>query len=100
MLNSDFHEGHRRPPRLRQSAFGLMRLRSVQFCHGANSLRTCIQPCPPHVLLDMSHTDLWWNASPLGKLADIPDVERYLRSIPLPEKRYAQCETGKALLFV
>ncbi len=100
MLDSDFHEGHRRPLSLRQSTFGLRRPRSVQFWHHAISLRTCIQPCPPQFLLDMTHTDLWWIASSLGKLAGISNVRRYVRSIPLPEKRYAQCETGKALLFV
>ncbi len=100
MLNTDFHEGHRRPCSLRQFFSSFMRLRSVQSCHDAISLRTCIQQFPPHFLLDMTHTDLWWDASPIGGLGGFGDVRRYAYPIPLQEKRYAQCETGKALLFV
>ena len=100
MLNSDFHEGHRRPLSHRQSVFGLMRLRSVQSYRDAISLRTRIQQCLPYFLLVVTRTDLWWNAGPLCRVAGISGIQRYAHPIPLQEERYAQCETGKAMLFM
>ena len=100
MLNSDFHEGHRRPLSHRQSVFGLMRLRSVQSYRDAISLRTRIQQCLPYFLLVVTRTDLWWDANPLCRVADISGVRRYAPPIPLQEESYAQCEKGKALLFM
>jgi hypothetical protein len=100
MSNQVFHEGHRTGSSFRQYFSSVTRLLPVQSVNVAIPLRTCIQQPPPHVLLDIPHTDRRWGHGPIGRLAGIWEGPSFAHPFSMRENKHAECEAGKELLFM